>query len=136
MENSKFYETIIVFDASLNETTINSEIAKVETIIKTHGGSIKLKSIAGRKKLAYKINHKEFGFYVLLIHSGDSTMCSDLERQFQISTSVLRHLVVKKDKYAPDGDLVLDDSNVESLLDENIDIIEEIVEEEITAVEA
>ncbi|MDR2338250.1 MAG: 30S ribosomal protein S6 [Deltaproteobacteria bacterium] len=134
MENNKDYETVIVYDASLDETVINKELAKIEELINVHGGIVKKKTIAGRKKLAYKINHKEFGVYVLLVHSGDSKIGSDLERQFQINTAVLRHLVVKKDKYAPDGEIVLDDSNVSSLLEEEtVDIIEELVEEEVVA---
>jgi small subunit ribosomal protein S6 len=131
MENNKDYETVIVYDASLDEAMINKELAKIEDLIGAHGGVIKKKAVAGRKKLAYKINNKEFGVYVLLVHSGDSKIGADLERQFQINTAVLRHLVVKKDKYAPDGELVLDDGDVSSLLEEEtVDIIEELVEEE------
>ena len=129
----KDYETVIVYDAALDEATVNKELSKVEDIIKAHGGVIKKKAIAGRKKLAYRIKHKEFGVYVLLVHDGDNKVGADLERQFQINEVVLRHLVVKKDKYAPDGDLVLEEGSIE--IEEASDIIEDIVdEEEATAV--
>ena len=124
----KDYETVIVYDAALDEGAVNKELSKVEEIIKAHDGSIKKKTVAGRKKLAYPINHKEFGVYVLLVHDGDNKIGADLERQFQINESVLRHLVVKKDKYAPDGELVLDEGTIE--IEEAVDLIDDIVEEE------
>ena len=124
----KDYETVIVYDAALDESAINKELSKVEEIIKAHDGVIKKKAIAGRKKLAYPINHKEFGVYVLLVHDGDNKIGADLERQFQINEAVLRHLVVKKDKYAPDGDLVLEEGAIE--IEEVADLIDDIVDED------
>lgn len=124
----KDYETVIVYDAVLDESAVNKELSKVEDIIKAHGGVIKKKSIAGRKKLAFPIKHKEFGVYVLLVHDGDNKIGADLERQFQINEVVLRHLVVKKDKYAPDGELVLEEGSVE--IEEVSDIIDDIADEE------
>ena len=124
----KDYETVIVYDAALDEGAVNKELSKVEDIIKAHGGVIQKKTIAGRKKLAYPIRHREFGVYVLLVHDGGAKIGADLERQFQINESVLRHLVVKRDKYAPEGELVLDEGTIE--LEEVADIIEDIVDDE------
>ena len=45
-----------------------------------------------------------------LVHDGDNQLVADLDRQLLINENVLRHSIVKKDKHAPDGELVfLDD---------------------------
>ena len=103
---SNDYETTIIFDSALDDSAINAEVEKLSTLIQSHGGTVKRKQLAGRHRLAYMIKHKEFGVYVLLVHDGDNKLVSALERQLQINETVLRHLCVVKDKFAPDGDII------------------------------
>jgi small subunit ribosomal protein S6 len=98
------YEAVIVYDSSLDEQALNAQIQKVEKLIKDHGGAIEQQEIWGRRQLAFKIKKKDSGLYVLLVFNGDTTTISDMERQLKINESVLRHLLVLKDKFAPDFD--------------------------------
>ncbi len=96
------YECVIVFSTDLAEEAIGGEIKKVESIVANHKGTVTKTDLWGRKPLAYKIRKKDYGFYVVLVLEAEGTMVADLDRQLRINDTVLRHLIVAKDKYSPD----------------------------------
>ncbi len=96
------YESVIIFLSELDEKGINAQLEKVEGIISSHGGTIEQKEVWGRRELAYKIAKKTHGIYTLLVFTGDEALVQDLDRQLKINDSALRHLIVKKDEFAPD----------------------------------
>ena len=112
------YETTVVFDANLDEAKINAEIEKIAAIVTAHGGSIKKTMNAGKKKLAYRVNRRDFGIYVLLVHDGENTLVAALERALEINENIIRHLIVKRDKLAPEGELVIAEDFVQVFGDE------------------
>lgn len=97
------YEAIVVFDSNLSDADVTQQLEKIDTIVKSHGGSIERQDLWGRRELAYKIQKKSHGIYVLLVLSGANTLVTDLRRQLRINDAVLRSLIVVKDKYAPDA---------------------------------
>ncbi len=125
---TKDYETTIVFDGNLDEAAINSEIEKFKALIETHGGSLKTKTTTGRRRLAYKVGNKEFGNFVLLVHDGDNSLVSAMERQLEIDENVLRHLCVRRDKFAPEGELVPLDEGVVQFGEDDVLPIDAVVE--------
>ncbi|MCC6933145.1 MAG: 30S ribosomal protein S6 [Deltaproteobacteria bacterium] len=112
------YETIIIFDSNLDNNAVGQEVDKIAALVGNHQGAVKTRHVVGRKRLAYKVKHKEYGVYVQLVLDGDNKLVADLDRQLSINESVLRHSIVKKDKHSPDGELVfLDDvSEVDDIL--------------------
>lgn len=119
------YEVVVVFDADLGDDAISQQVDKIGAIVSSHGGAVETKDIWGRRALAYTIKKKQYGAFVLLVVSGESTLVADLRRQLRINDAVLRFFVAKKDKYAPDfvqrvrdenitGDPVLPDDRRES----------------------
>ncbi|MFN8389513.1 MAG: 30S ribosomal protein S6 [Bdellovibrionota bacterium] len=96
------YEAVFVFDSALSESDIAQQLEKIDAIVKSHNGTIDRQDHWGRRDLAYKINKKAQGYYVILVISGDSAVVADLKRQTRINDAVLRSLIVVKDKYAPD----------------------------------
>lgn len=102
------YEAVIVFDSSLSDADVAAQLDKVETIVGSHAdesldvGKISKRDVWGRRQLAYKIGKKDYGIYTYLVFSGTNTLVADLRRQLRINDSVLRFLIVKKDKFAPE----------------------------------
>lgn len=96
------YEGVIVYDSALSDSDVAAQLDKVEAIITGHSGQVTKRDVWGRRQLAYKIKKKEFGIYTFLVFSGASSLVADLRRQLRINDSVVRFLVVKKDKFAPD----------------------------------
>ena len=103
------YQAVLVLNPDLDDQGVKDQIEKVAVVAAAHGGSVEKSDIWGRRQLAYKIKKKDYGIYVVLVVGGDSSIVSDLDRQLKINDQVLRHLVVKKDKHAPEGAAYLRD---------------------------
>lgn len=100
---SEKYETVLVYNPDLEDAALEAEISKVRELVESSKGSIDKKDIWGKRELSYEIQNRTYGHYVLLEFTGEASLVGDLERQLKLSEPVLRHLVVKKDRFAPDG---------------------------------
>ena len=52
------YETVIIFDSNLDSNAVNGEVDKIAALVANHQGTVKVKNVVGRKRLAYKVKHK------------------------------------------------------------------------------
>ena len=90
------YEMIYIIDTGLEETARKELIEKVSTLIADNGGEIeKVDETWGKRRLAYAINYKTEGWYVLVNFKAPAELPRELERNLQINENVLRYLVVK-----------------------------------------
>ena len=89
------YETIFVIDASMSEDQINAISQKFQDMISANG---KIESVDtwGKRRLAYPINYKTEGFYVLVNFASEAEFVAELERVYNITDGVLRTIVIKK----------------------------------------
>jgi small subunit ribosomal protein S6 len=90
------YETIFIIDQEVGEETIKSLVEKFKSMLET---SAQLENIDewGKRRLAYPINDKNEGYYVLANFSADSEFPRELERIFKITDGILKYIVIKKD---------------------------------------
>lgn len=77
------------------EEQVESTVGRFETIIQRTGGSVENVSYWGRRKLAYEIDHRSDGFYVVLHFTTGERTLPELKRILRVSDDVLRHMVVK-----------------------------------------
>ena len=90
------YEMIYIIDADLEETARKELIEKVSALITANGGEIeKVDETWGKRRLAYAIDYKTEGWYVLVTFQAPAELPRELERNLQINENVLRYLVVK-----------------------------------------
>ena len=90
------YEMIYIIDADLEETARKELIEKVSALITANGGEIeKVDETWGKRRLAYAIDYKTEGWYVLVNFNAPAELPRELERNLQINENVLRYLVVK-----------------------------------------
>ena len=90
------YEMIYVIDTGLEEAARKELIEKVSSLITGNGGEIeKVDETWGKRRLAYAINYKTEGWYVLVNFKAPADLPRELERNLQINENVLRYLVVK-----------------------------------------
>ncbi|MBQ6173451.1 MAG: 30S ribosomal protein S6 [Clostridia bacterium] len=90
------YELTYIIDAMLEETARKELIEKVSALIAANGGEIeKVDETWGKRRLAYPIDHKTEGYYVLVTMSAPGEAISELERNLRINDSILRYLSVK-----------------------------------------
>ena len=90
------YEMIYIIDTGLEETARKELIEKVSGLITANGGEIeKVDETWGKRRLAYAIDYKTEGWYVIVTFQAPAELPRELERNLQINENVLRYLVVK-----------------------------------------
>jgi len=90
------YEMIYIIDTGLEETARKELIEKVSALVSANGGEIeKVDETWGKRRLAYAIDYKTEGWYVLVTFKAPAELPRELERNLQINENVLRYLVVK-----------------------------------------
>lgn len=91
------YEVMFVLDPMLDEAKKESTIELVKSTIEADGAVTNV-DIWGQRKLAYPIEKKTEGYYVVVEFDGNSTLPKELDRKLKISDAVMRHIVVCKDE--------------------------------------
>ena len=91
------YETIFVVDASLEEEAIAGIVEKFKTLI-SQSGEIESVDEWGKRRLAYPIDFKTEGYYVLVNFSAKADFPAELDRIYNITDGLLRSIIIKKDE--------------------------------------
>ncbi|HXI22378.1 MAG TPA: 30S ribosomal protein S6, partial [Pyrinomonadaceae bacterium] len=61
-------------------------------------GSITKTEMMGKRQLAYEINHKKDGSYVLLEVEGSGKEIAEVERRMRVNDQILRYMTVRVDE--------------------------------------
>ena len=88
------YESVIIINPSVEEEGIKSLITKFSDLINNEGSVEKVTEI-GRKKLAYEIQKNKEGYYIVFNFEAKPELIAELERQYRITDSVIKFIVVK-----------------------------------------
>jgi len=94
------YESIFIVDSHLPNEQIEACIVKHTQLIEKNGGKIKLIDRWGKKRLAFEIAKKQYGFYVYVRFEGEGKLCQELNRSFKLDDIVIRFLSVAVPKAA------------------------------------
>jgi len=89
------YELMYIIDVALEDATRKELIEKVSALITGNGGEVEKVDEWGKRRLAYSIDYKTEGYYVLVNFSATPELPREIERVLQISEDVLRYLIVK-----------------------------------------
>lgn len=93
------YETIFILDSLLSPKEIDAAIERFSGIIKENGGSIRKVDKWGKKRLAYEIQKKQYGFYAAIEFEGTGNIPKELESEYNFNDNVLRYLTYRYDKH-------------------------------------
>lgn len=92
------YELMVILDAAIDERTVAPSLDKFLNVIRNGGGTIDSVDIWGRRRLAYEINKKTEGIYVIVNMHANSADVIELDRQLKISEAVMRTKVLRADE--------------------------------------
>lgn len=90
------YETIFVLDAALEEEKITALTEKFKALI-AENGTIESVDDWGKRKLAYPIDFKTEGYYVLVNFTSNPEFPKELDRIYGITDGVMRTITVRKE---------------------------------------
>lgn len=89
------YEVLYIITPELAEEATKAEIEKFAGIIAANGGEVTATDEWGLRKLAYEIDYKAEGYYVLVQFSADAALPAELERNFKNDENILRYMVTR-----------------------------------------
>lgn len=91
------YEVMFVIDPTLEDDSKAEVIDTVRSIVTDAGGEVGESDVWGLRKLAYPIEKKNEGYYVVLPFRAEPAFPQELDRRLRISDPVMRHIIVNKD---------------------------------------
>ena len=94
------YETVFILTPVLSEDQMKEAVEKFKGVLVDNGAEIVNEEQWGLRKLAYPIQKKSTGFYVLLEYTAEPTIVKKLDIAFRRDERVIRFLTFRLDKYA------------------------------------
>ena len=92
------YEVMYILSPELDEEGIEAAVSRFTDLITADGGEVTQFERMGRRRLAYEIKKFTEGFYVLIEFKGGSEVAQELDRVMKITDSVIRYMILRKDK--------------------------------------
>lgn len=90
------YEVMFIIDPTLEDEKKDATVETVQGIIAADGEVGKV-DVWGMRKLAYPIQKKNEGYYVVIEFKANPTLPKELDRRMRISDNIMRHLIINKD---------------------------------------
>ena len=94
----RHYEVMVILDPSQDERTVAPSLDKYLDVVRKEGGSVDKVDVWPKRRLAYPINKKDEGIYVVLDLTCESDTVLELDRLLGISEMVLRTKVLRGDR--------------------------------------
>ena len=91
------YEVMLILDPALEDDKKDATVETVKGIIAAEGEVVNVDTW-GMRKLAYPIQKKSEGYYVVIEFKAQPTLPKELDRRLKISDNVIRHMIVNKDE--------------------------------------
>ena len=91
------YEVVYIIDPAQGEEAIAATVEKFKALTEQHGCSAVEVEEWGKRRLAYAIDYKTEGYYVLMSFTSDPAFPKELDRILGITEGVLRSMIVRKD---------------------------------------
>ena len=97
------YELVYIFDSTLEEAQINERLERFHELLKCPESPEPIVGVNhwGKRTLAYEINGKEVGYYVVTQFETRPDLLGELERALKLDESVVRYLVVVNEGLTP-----------------------------------
>lgn len=108
MAEKRTYELMFIVDPGAGDEDVVKLSEGVQKIITGQGGSITKTEMMGKRKLAYEINHKKDGTYVLLEVEGSGAEIAEVERRMRVNDQILRYMTVRVDEMRRRADKLKD----------------------------
>ena len=89
------YEVVFVVDPAQGEEAVATQVNNFKTLIEQNASNVEVEEW-GTRKLAYPINYKTEGYYVLVNFTSAPEFPRELDRKLRIADGIMRSLIVCK----------------------------------------
>jgi len=87
------YEVVYIIDPSLSEEATASLVSKFTALAEANGSAVEVEEW-GKRKLAYEINFKHEGYYVLMSFTSEPSFPKELDRILGITDGIMRSMII------------------------------------------
>ena len=89
------YETMIIFDAELEEPAISGVLDRALEVVRNNGGTPGSVDRWGKRPFAYEMAKKREGYYVVAEFNAEPKASAELDRFLVLADEVLRHKIIR-----------------------------------------
>ena len=89
------YEVMAIFEATTEPTVIQGVLDQALEVIRSTGGTPGGIDRWGKRTLAYEVNHKREGYYVVVEFTAEPATVAALDRMLGLADEIVRHKVVR-----------------------------------------
>jgi small subunit ribosomal protein S6 len=90
------YECLFIVDTANGDDAVKAKVEKFTGKIAANAEFVEVNEW-GKRRLAYPINDKNEGHYVIVTFKAEPAFIAEIERRFNIDETIMRYLVVKLD---------------------------------------
>ena len=91
------YEALYIIVPEIDEETTKATIEKFKGIDESNAGEVVSVDEWGKRRLAYAIDYKTEGYYVLMSFNSAPEFPAELERNFKNDERIMRYMVTRKE---------------------------------------
>ena len=85
---------MLILSAEADEAAVGTATERISSIVAKHDGQVRNIERWGRRRLAYEIDDRNEGYYVVVTFSAEPVAQAELERTLNLADEILRHKVV------------------------------------------
>jgi len=98
LAEQRIYEVMFIIDAGASDEDVTRLSDGLQQIITDQGGTVTKNENMGRRTLAYPIDRKNEGIYVLYEIEGTGREIAELERRMRVNDQIIRYITVRVDE--------------------------------------
>lgn len=91
------YELMLIINPTITEQERNESVSGLKTLFEKNEVTISKEDVWGDKKLAYKINKLDRGFYVLFDLEMNGKLIKELSKTINLDKNILRYMFTRVD---------------------------------------
>ncbi|RKW24448.1 30S ribosomal protein S6 [Candidatus Gracilibacteria bacterium] len=89
------YELMLILNSSISEEDRNHSLEELRNLLTKNEVKIEKEDIWGDRKLAYKINKSDRGFYVLFSLEMNGKLIKELSKSINLNKAIIRYMFAK-----------------------------------------
>ncbi len=94
----RIYEELFILDPNVQDEQVDAVVGQIEDVVKGAGGTVDKVDRWGVRKLAYRVQKRDEGFYVLVQFSSGAKAVHEIERRLRVDENVLKYITVRIDE--------------------------------------
>jgi len=89
------YETMVIFDPEVEESQVQEVLDRALEVVRSNGGTPGAVDRWGKRTLAYEMNKKREGYYVVAEFTAEPKASAELDRFLVLADEVMRHKIIR-----------------------------------------